>query len=111
MSGAGSIIIRGASPLGLPYTVSRAPLRRRAPFPWLASLRSLASVPCLLIHEIHKRLVLLEATQIVGERPHGIGPVLRKEPRDVRRDQDVRTPPERALRRERHRSEERRVEK
>src|SRR5437762_3703590 len=27
---------RGASPLGLPYTLSRAPLRRRAPFPWLA---------------------------------------------------------------------------
>src|SRR5262245_1967208 len=28
--------IRGASPLGLPYTLSRAPLRRRAPFTWLA---------------------------------------------------------------------------
>src|SRR5204862_7131030 len=27
---------RGASSLGLPYTLSRAPLRRRAPFPWLA---------------------------------------------------------------------------
>src|SRR5262249_51638779 len=26
---------RGASPLGLPYTRSRAPLRRRAPFAWL----------------------------------------------------------------------------
>ena len=36
------IMIRGASPLGLPYTRSRAPLRRRAPFAWLASLRSLA---------------------------------------------------------------------
>ena len=35
---------RGASPLGLPDTLSRAPLRRRAPFAWLASLRSLA--PC-----------------------------------------------------------------
>src|SRR5262249_50192472 len=49
---------RGASPLGLPGTLSRpstklratlrlskgrAPLRRRAPFAWLASLRSLAS--------------------------------------------------------------------
>src|SRR6476660_4075550 len=29
-------LIRGASPLGLPYTRSRAPLRRRAPFAWLA---------------------------------------------------------------------------
>src|SRR5437879_5430926 len=28
--------IRGASPLGLPDTLSRAPLRRRAPFAWLA---------------------------------------------------------------------------
>jgi len=26
------LFIRGASPLGLPYTLSRAPLRRRAPF-------------------------------------------------------------------------------
>src|SRR5437899_3145905 len=26
---------RGASPLGLPCTLSRAPLRRRAPFAWL----------------------------------------------------------------------------
>ncbi len=31
-----SISFRGASPLGLPYTLSRAPLRRRAPFAWLA---------------------------------------------------------------------------
>src|SRR6186997_853008 len=30
------MIFRGASPLGLPYTLSRAPLRRRAPFAWLA---------------------------------------------------------------------------
>src|SRR5262245_59792784 len=29
-------LIRGAPPLGLPYTLSRAPLRRRAPFAWLA---------------------------------------------------------------------------
>src|SRR5215510_10745351 len=47
---AGSSFIRGASPLGLPYTRSRAPLRRRAPFAWLASLRSLASS---LPHTIH----------------------------------------------------------
>src|SRR4051812_41534654 len=33
-------LARGASPLELPYTVSREPLRRLAPFPWLASLRS-----------------------------------------------------------------------
>src|SRR5205823_569199 len=32
----------GASPLGLPYTLTREPLRRLAPFAWLASLRSLA---------------------------------------------------------------------
>ena len=35
-------LIRGASPLGLPYTLSRAPLRRRAPFAWLTRCRSLA---------------------------------------------------------------------
>src|SRR5262249_61346259 len=29
------VLIRGASPLGLPYTLSRAPLRRRARFAWL----------------------------------------------------------------------------
>src|SRR5439155_20935552 len=58
-----SISTRGASPLGLPDALSRAPLRRRAPFPpprklrrtrrsacgakagaWLATLRSLAVV-------------------------------------------------------------------
>jgi copper homeostasis protein len=37
------MINRGASPLGLPYTRARSPLRRLAPFPWLASLRSLAA--------------------------------------------------------------------
>src|SRR6185436_8527617 len=31
-----SFLIRGALPLGLPYTRSRAPLRRRAPIAWLA---------------------------------------------------------------------------
>ena len=30
------VSVRGASPLGLPYTRSRAPLRRRAPIAWLA---------------------------------------------------------------------------
>src|SRR5918996_1571240 len=39
----GIILNRGASPLDLPYTLSRSPLRRLAPFAWLASLRSLAS--------------------------------------------------------------------
>ena len=29
------LITRGASPLGLPYTLSREPLRRLAPFAWL----------------------------------------------------------------------------
>ena len=33
---------RGASPLGLPHTRSRAPLLRRAPFAWLVRCRSLA---------------------------------------------------------------------
>ncbi len=33
----------GLSPLGLPHTLSREPLRRLAPFAWLASLRSLPS--------------------------------------------------------------------
>ena len=35
-------IIRGASPLGLPYALSRSALRRLAPFAWLRSLSSLA---------------------------------------------------------------------
>src|SRR5580765_3395210 len=35
-------LIRGASPLGLPDTLSRAPLRRRAPFAWLTRGRSFA---------------------------------------------------------------------
>jgi hypothetical protein len=35
--------IRGASPLGLPYTLSRSPLRRLAPFAWLIRWRSFAS--------------------------------------------------------------------
>ena len=34
---------RGASPLGLPDTLSRAPLRRRAPFAWLTRCRSSAA--------------------------------------------------------------------
>jgi hypothetical protein len=39
-------VIRGASPLGLPYTLSRAPLRRRAPFPPPLKLRrDLAEAP------------------------------------------------------------------
>ena len=32
-------LIRGASPLGLPYTLPRAPLRRRAPVAWLADTK------------------------------------------------------------------------
>jgi len=36
------VLTRGASPLGLPDTLTRAPLRRRAPFAWLTrSARSL----------------------------------------------------------------------
>src|SRR5712691_530696 len=38
-----SNLIRGASPLGLPDTRPRAPLRRRAPVAWLARYRSLAT--------------------------------------------------------------------
>src|SRR4029077_8484421 len=36
-------LVRGASPLGLPDSLTRSPLRRLAPFVWLASLRSLAA--------------------------------------------------------------------
>src|SRR5262245_6676374 len=39
-----TLSLRGASPLGLPFTLSREPLRRLAPFAWLTSLRSLASL-------------------------------------------------------------------
>src|SRR5215510_419648 len=38
------LFLRRASPLGLPYTLSRAPLRRRAPFAWLTRYRSFAKV-------------------------------------------------------------------
>src|SRR5262245_23769593 len=38
-----SFFNRGASPLGLPYTLTRSPLRRLAPFAWFASLCSLHS--------------------------------------------------------------------
>src|SRR5215471_17285419 len=49
-SPARSVFIRGASPLGLPYTLSRAPLRRRAPFAWLArGARSLAHLRALYV--------------------------------------------------------------
>src|SRR5262245_16370323 len=42
--------IRRASPLGLPYTLSRAPLRRRAPFAWLTRCaRSLLAAGALLM--------------------------------------------------------------
>src|SRR5262245_15028168 len=36
------VMIRGALPLGLPYTLSCAPLRQRAPFAWLTRCRSFA---------------------------------------------------------------------
>ena len=39
------IVNRGALPLGLPDTLSRAPLRGRAPFAWLARCRSFAQCP------------------------------------------------------------------
>ena len=35
-------LVRGALPLGLPDTLSRSPLRRRAPFAWLTRCRSFA---------------------------------------------------------------------
>src|SRR5215471_1827527 len=41
-----SFTIRGASPLGLPYTVAHSALRRLAPRRWLASLRLLALLYC-----------------------------------------------------------------
>ena len=41
-------LIRGASPLELPYTHARSPLRRLAPHAWLARSRSLASWVCEL---------------------------------------------------------------
>ena len=42
-----SSLIRGASPLGLPDTLSRSPLRRLAPFAWLArDARSHNAVSC-----------------------------------------------------------------
>src|SRR3954470_24862337 len=47
---------RGASPLGLPYTLSREPLRRLAPFAWLASLRSLASFFSRLASPEHRSI-------------------------------------------------------
>src|SRR5204863_1873529 len=47
-------LIRGASPLGLPCTLSRAPLRRRAPFAWLARCaRSLRVFRSSFLHLSH----------------------------------------------------------
>src|SRR5260221_611070 len=37
-----ALVIRRASPLGLPDTLARAPLRRRAPFAWRTRCRSFA---------------------------------------------------------------------
>src|SRR3954469_2555936 len=47
---------RGGLPLGLPYTLSREPLRRLAPFAWLASLRSLASFFSRLASPEHRSI-------------------------------------------------------
>jgi exosortase K len=59
-----SSLIRGASPLGLPYTHSRAPLRRRAPFAWLA--RALARCASQPVSQITSRLVALGAAALAG---------------------------------------------
>jgi hypothetical protein len=40
----GHLLSGGLRPAGPPFTLSRAPLRRRAPFAWLASVRSLATL-------------------------------------------------------------------
>src|SRR5829696_7713852 len=40
-----SSLIRGASPLGLPYSVAHSPLRRLAPLRWLTRFRSFAEPP------------------------------------------------------------------
>ena len=53
---------RGASPLGLPYTLSRAPLRRRAPFAWLTRWRSFASFMRPLVLSRSQHLLLSSGT-------------------------------------------------
>ena len=73
---AANILIRGASPLGLPYTRSRAPLRRRAPIAWLASLRSLAPGNDPRAHSVISRIARqgLPAANILirGASPLGL---------------------------------------
>ena len=54
-------LTRGASPLGLPYTLSGAPLRRRAPFAWLA--RAFAGAQ--LVYEMASTLGRLVPRSIV----------------------------------------------
>src|SRR5262245_64084343 len=66
----GHQLLRGASPLGLPCRVSREPLRRLAPFAWLASLRSLASFfgsSCLAIALVDCRCERIESRCDVDE--------------------------------------------
>src|SRR2546428_2548484 len=73
-----SSLVRGASPLGLPDTLSRAPLRRRAPFAWLASLRSLAVLfRAFWVSESDPRLPFVRYLLVYG-------PCRRYSPRSVR---------------------------
>src|SRR5215208_336112 len=74
MTCSGIMIFREASPLGLPYTLSRAPLRRRAPFAWLGSLRFAreARSPSGRSWDRHRAEELLQ--DFVGVHVLGLGP-------------------------------------
>src|SRR6266851_1300857 len=64
----GSFSNRGASPLGLPYTLIRSPLRRLAPFAWLTRWRSfaLAHSACCGLRMDHSGLQELDASCAQG---------------------------------------------
>src|SRR5262245_28164201 len=70
-----NVLIRGASPLGLPYTVARPALRRLAPFAWLAravrpraSLRPPSPSPSSRIHCRHHDLFLAHGGIVAVKR-------------------------------------------
>src|SRR5262249_44507861 len=75
-----ALVNRGASPLGLPYTLSRAPLRRRAPFAWLTRYRSFARAshaapPCPDPHRSPTRRPVRPSTRFEYRGRSGLPPL------------------------------------
>src|SRR4051794_11741267 len=60
---------RGASPLELPHTLSREPLRRLAPFAWLAPLAHVCAVQSLRCAPVAQLIEHRPASSLEGRRP------------------------------------------